>query len=135
MIACHMRSPVTVTTAMVSVEFMLYTLCLCGPRWMVLPEGTSIGLFAVCNIYEGFSSCILFPAWAVILCACALIAFLVSIGYHAPLIFRYLGWPFYICCATLFYASVSSVILGLVKGPIQIVPTNMGSSENQQMTP
>lgn len=61
-----------------------------------------------------------------VLCTSTVILFLVSIEEQSSLMFRYLGWSFYICCATLFYKLVVSVVLGLVEGPVRIVPTNIG---------
>lgn len=59
----NMRNPVTVLTTLLSVEFVLYTMSLCSPQWLVQTEGASEGLFAFCRAYEGFSSCTTFPAW------------------------------------------------------------------------
>lgn len=50
------------------------------------------------------------------LCASALIAFLVSIEQQEPELLRHLGWTFYICCATLLYASLVCVLLGVIHG-------------------
>lgn len=61
-----------------------------------------------------------------VLCTSTVILFLVSIEEQSSLMFRYLGWSFYICCATLFYELVVAVVLGLVEGPVRIVPTNIG---------
>lgn len=58
-----MRNPVTVLTTLLSVEFVLYTMSLCSPQWLVQTEGASEGLFALCSAYDGFSSCTMFPAW------------------------------------------------------------------------
>lgn len=58
-----MRNPVTVLTTLLSVEFVLYTISLCSPQWLVETEGASEGLFAGCSIYQGVSSCMTFPAW------------------------------------------------------------------------
>lgn len=60
---CNMRNPVTVLTTLLSVEFVLYTISLCSPQWLVETEGASEGLFAGCSIYQGVSSCMTFPAW------------------------------------------------------------------------
>lgn len=59
----NMRNPVTVLTALLSVEFVLYTMSLCSPQWLVLTQGASEGLFALCSAYDGLSSCMTFPAW------------------------------------------------------------------------
>ncbi|XP_078025789.1 uncharacterized protein LOC144463903 [Epinephelus lanceolatus] len=53
---------------------------------------------------------------SVALCASALIAFLVSIEQQEPELLRHLGWTFYICCATLLYASLVCVLLGVIHG-------------------
>ncbi|KAJ8394037.1 hypothetical protein AAFF_G00053810 [Aldrovandia affinis] len=143
-----MKNPVTVMMSMVSVELVLYTMCLCAPQWVIQPEGTSAGLFAVCNMVEGLFRCTASPAWmgtysltwmflagscvssfltlfairptlikgkrvllALVLNILSVITFLVSIG--EPML-EFLGWSFYICCASLFYAIVVSVTLGLV---------------------
>lgn len=58
-----MRNPVTVLTTLLSVEFVLYTMSLCSPQWLVLTQGASEGLFALCSVYDGLSSCMTFPAW------------------------------------------------------------------------
>ncbi|KAG5263733.1 hypothetical protein AALO_G00267990 [Alosa alosa] len=162
-----MKNPVTVLTTMVSVEIMLYTMCLCAPQWLVQPEGTNTGLFAFCNTFQGFSSCTTYPAWTgtyslswmFLSCSCVLalaaliairpamtrgkraifalvlnilsvgfcvsciIAFMLFIQLQNPQLFKYLGWSFYICCATLLYASLVSVTLGLVEGSSLIDPT------------
>ncbi|KAI3352019.1 hypothetical protein L3Q82_020257, partial [Scortum barcoo] len=156
----NMRNPVTVLTTLLSVEFVLYTMSLCLPQWLVQTEGASEGLFALCSSYNGFSGCTMFPAWlgsyslswmflsassllslmavltvrpAVIrgrkavaalilnvisaaLCAASLVAFLVSIEQHDPELLKHLGWTFYICCATLLYALLVTVLLGVVHG-------------------
>lgn len=59
----------------------------------------------------------------VLFCVSCIIAFMVFIQLHNPQLFKYLGWSFYICCATLLYASVVSVTLGLVEGSGLIEPT------------
>ncbi|KAK2838611.1 hypothetical protein Q7C36_013425 [Tachysurus vachellii] len=82
------------------------------------------GLFVICNTYEGFSSCATFPAWMVAFCVSALIAFIVSIEEQMPEMSKFLGWAFYICCATLVYASLLSVALGFVEGSSSIEPVN-----------
>ncbi|XP_050925583.1 uncharacterized protein LOC108882478 isoform X1 [Lates calcarifer] len=183
-----MRNPVTVLTTLLSVEFVLYTMSLCSPQWLVLTAGASEGLFALCSAYQGFSSCTTFPAWLgsyslswmflsascllslaalltvrpalirgrkavaalllnissskthsehtitqqintltrphsvsvqlseVALCAGSLISFLVSIEQQDPELLHRLGWTFYICCATLLYASLVTVLLGVIHG-------------------
>lgn len=58
-----MINSVNVMSSMVCVEFLLYTVCLCVPQWLVEPGGVCEGLFAIYNTYEGFSSCTTFPAW------------------------------------------------------------------------
>lgn len=58
-----MRNSVNVLSFLVGVEFLLYIVCLCAPQWLVEPGGVCEGLFAICNTYEGFSSCTTFPAW------------------------------------------------------------------------
>ncbi|XP_076877986.1 uncharacterized protein LOC143526996 [Brachyhypopomus gauderio] len=58
-----MKNSVNVLCSLVCVEFLLYTVCLCAPEWLVQPEGTTQGLFAICYSYEGLSSCTTFPAW------------------------------------------------------------------------
>ncbi|KAF7651967.1 hypothetical protein LDENG_00103190 [Lucifuga dentata] len=58
-----MRNPVTLLTTLLSVEFVLYTMSLCSPQWLVWTKGASEGLFAFCSAYEGLSSCTTFPAW------------------------------------------------------------------------
>ncbi|KAL4631521.1 hypothetical protein GN956_G15543 [Arapaima gigas] len=163
-----MKNPITVMTAMVSVEFVLYTMCLCTPQWLVQPEGTSEGLFAICNTFQGFSSCTALPAWmgsfsltwmflagscglsfltlfairpailrggravvavllnfsSVLSCIGALVSFLVTTKAQVPLALHYLGWSFYICCATLFYASLVSVVLAVVRGSPRVEPAD-----------
>lgn len=59
----NMRNPVTVVTTLLSVEFVLYTMSLCSPQWLVQIQGASEGLFALCSAYAGSSSCTTFPAW------------------------------------------------------------------------
>ncbi|GAA6214227.1 uncharacterized protein LOC108882478 [Lates japonicus] len=155
-----MRNPVTVLSTLLSVEFVLYTMSLCSPQWLVLTAGASEGLFALCSAYQGFSSCTTFPAWlgsyslswmflsascllslaalltvrpalirgrkavaalllnitSIALCAGSLISFLVSIEQQDPELLHRLGWTFYICCATLLYASLVTVLLGVIHG-------------------
>ncbi|KAK2848761.1 hypothetical protein Q5P01_008595 [Channa striata] len=155
-----MRNPVTVLSSLLSVEFVLYTMSLCSPQWLVQTEGASEGLFALCTAYESFSGCTAFPAWlgtyslswiflsascllsltalltvrpalsrgrkaisalllnttSVALCASSLINFLVSIEKHKPELLQQLGWSFYTCCVTLFYALVVTVLLGVIHG-------------------
>ncbi|XP_067374052.1 uncharacterized protein [Channa argus] len=175
-----MRNPVTVLNTLLSVEFVLYTMSLCSPQWLVQNEGASEGLFALCTVYKSFSSCTAFAAWlgkhplcceaifhsfildsqncsyslswmflsascllsltalltvrpalsrgrkaiaalllnttSVVLCASSLINFLVSVKEHKPELQQQLGWSFYICCATLFYASVVTMLLGVIHG-------------------
>lgn len=65
----------------------------------------------------------LFLSPTVISCVSCIIAFMVFIQLHNPQLFKYLGWSFYICCATLLYASVVSVTLGLVEGSGLVEPT------------
>ncbi|GAA6099181.1 uncharacterized protein LOC115551886 [Tachysurus ichikawai] len=163
-----MRNSVNVMSSLVCVEFLLYTLSLCAPQWLVEPEGMCEGLFVICNTYEGFSSCTTFPAWmgsysltwmfltcssilslftlftirpalsngkrailalllnifSVAFCVSALIAFIVSIEEQMTEMSKFLGWAFYICCATLVYASLVSVALGFVEGSSSIEPVN-----------
>ncbi|KAK1161241.1 hypothetical protein AOXY_G20184 [Acipenser oxyrinchus oxyrinchus] len=58
-----MKNPVTLMVTLVSVQFVLYTISLCAPQWLVYTEGISQGLFVLCNAYEGFSSCVTVSAW------------------------------------------------------------------------
>lgn len=61
---------------------------------------------------------------SVVFCVSALIAFIVSVGEQMPEMSKLLGWAFYICCATLVYASLVSVALGFVEGSSSIEPAN-----------
>lgn len=58
-----MKNPVTLMVTLVSVQFVLYTISLCAPQWLVYTEGIIQGLFVLCNAYEGFSSCVTVSAW------------------------------------------------------------------------
>ncbi|CAK6976676.1 uncharacterized protein LOC108882478 isoform X2, partial [Scomber scombrus] len=53
---------------------------------------------------------------AVVLCAGALVSFLVSIQQQEPELLKHLGWTFYICCATLLYALLVTVLLAVIHG-------------------
>lgn len=57
---------------------------------------------------------LLLPSSTVALCAGALIAFLVFIEQQEPQWLLHLGWTFYICCATLLYATLVTVLLGVI---------------------
>lgn len=41
---------------------------------------------------------------------------MVSVEQQDPELLQHLGWTFYICCGTLFYASLVTVLLGVVHG-------------------
>lgn len=58
-----MKTSVNLMSSLVCMEFLLYMVCLCIPQWLVNPEGQCEGLFAICNTFEGLSSCTTFPAW------------------------------------------------------------------------
>ncbi|KAL6480416.1 hypothetical protein MHYP_G00114490 [Metynnis hypsauchen] len=164
-----MKNSEKVLSTLVCVEFLLYTVCLCAPQWLVQPGGACEGLFAVCDTYKGLFSCTTLPAWmgsysltwmflassstlslatlvaikpalskgkraivalllniiSVAFCVCALIAFILSIEEHLPEMVKFLGWAFYICCATVLYASVVSVGLGLVGGSSSVEPVSL----------
>ncbi|XP_030223335.1 uncharacterized protein LOC115551886 [Gadus morhua] len=51
-------------SALLSVEFVLYTVSLCSSKWLVVEQlGASQGLFSVCNLHDGLTACYTLPPW------------------------------------------------------------------------
>lgn len=62
--------------------------------------------------------------FSVAFCVSALIVFIVSTEEQMSEMTKFLGWAFYICCATLVYASLVSVALAFVEGSASVEPVN-----------
>jgi len=59
-----MRATGLLLSSLLSVEFVLYAVCLCSPQWLVVePQGASQGLFSVCDANDGLSACYTLPPW------------------------------------------------------------------------
>ncbi|KAL7863057.1 hypothetical protein SRHO_G00120410 [Serrasalmus rhombeus] len=98
--------------------------------WMFLASSSTLSLATLVAIKPALSKgkraivALLLNVMSVAFCVCALIAFMLSIEEHLPEMVKFLGWAFYICCATVLYASVVSVGLGLVGGSSSVEPVS-----------
>ncbi|CAB1416393.1 unnamed protein product [Pleuronectes platessa] len=90
--------------------------------WMFLSASSLLSLTALLAVRPALSrgrkavAALLLNITSIALCAAALVSFLVSVEQQDPELLQHLGWTFYICCATIFYASLVTVLLGLVHG-------------------
>ncbi|KAF3694244.1 hypothetical protein EXN66_Car009920 [Channa argus] len=99
--------------------------CSYSLSWMFLSASCLLSLTALLTVRPALSrgrkaiAALLLNTTSVVLCASSLINFLVSVEEHKPELQQQLGWSFYICCATLFYASVVTMLLGVIHGKKQ----------------
>ncbi|CAL8262223.1 unnamed protein product [Lota lota] len=60
----RIRAAGLLLSILLSVEFVLYTVSLCSPKWLVVEQkGVSQGLFTVCHPNNGLSACYTLPPW------------------------------------------------------------------------
>ncbi|MGH0170877.1 UNVERIFIED_CONTAM: hypothetical protein FKN15_063047 [Acipenser sinensis] len=114
-----MKNPVTLMVTLVSVQFVLYTISLCAPQYDV-STGVVQSLAQAYTFTNG--QAIAVSGFYALFCMSSLTCFLATLVLQDPYLLHNLGWSFYICCATLIYALVVNVALGLVRVATAIEP-------------
>ncbi|MGH0117924.1 UNVERIFIED_CONTAM: hypothetical protein FKN15_074391 [Acipenser sinensis] len=102
--------------------------CTSSLSWMFLTASSVLSFITLFTIRPALSegkratTGLILNILAALFCMSSLTCFLATLVLQDPYLLHNLGWSFYICCASLIYALVVNVALGLVRVATAIEP-------------